>query len=80
MLKKNDLCVTCDKKKYDAKTIFCEKHKIANKMLKETYGLWVTAYDFITWTEYIKKLYELEEKVGKTIRDILEYELYFKAS
>ncbi len=72
------MCPICKKKKENSKEAYCKNHNSAKKVLKQGYESWLRAYGSISYDEFLKKLLKLEGIVGDFIKEIVEYEFYFK--
>ncbi|MCG3216606.1 MAG: hypothetical protein KAS63_07765 [Candidatus Heimdallarchaeota archaeon] len=72
------LCPICKVKKKNSMDKYCEKHNSAKKEMQKGYELWLKAYRVLSWDDYLHKLLNLSDSVGILVRDIAEYELYFK--
>ncbi|UJG42719.1 MAG: hypothetical protein K9W46_10040 [Candidatus Heimdallarchaeum endolithica] len=70
-------CPICKKEK-SGKDTFCEIHEKAKKSLLEGYELWLRAYGILSWEAYLKELSILDESVGKTVKEVIDYERFFK--
>jgi len=76
--KSPSLCPICKKTKENTVDKYCKNHNIAKNMLKKGYESWLRAYGSISWDDYLRNLLELEGLVGEFIKEIVEYEFYFK--
>ena len=72
------ICPICKKTKENSVDKYCKNHNIAKGLLKQGYESWLNAYGSISWDDYLKNLLELEGLVGDYIKEIVEYEFYFK--
>ncbi len=72
------LCPICKKTKNKPKDVYCNKHSLAQKSLKKGYKDWLKAYSTISWDEYIKNILDFGDLLGILVREVVEYELYFK--
>ncbi|MHA1868854.1 MAG: hypothetical protein ACTSXD_12500 [Candidatus Heimdallarchaeaceae archaeon] len=70
-------CPICKKEK-SGKDTLCEIHEKAKKSLLEGYELWLRAYGTLSWEAYLKELSILDESVGKTVKEVIDYERFFK--
>jgi hypothetical protein len=62
-------CKICGRKSSDEE--LCEYHQEALINLKSAYEIWSGAKGHLTWEEYIKQVYELEE-TGRWVKEIIE--------
>ncbi|MDH4213258.1 MAG: hypothetical protein ACFFCT_07270 [Candidatus Odinarchaeota archaeon] len=62
-------CCICGRKSVDEE--FCEYHQAAHINLKSVFEIWVNANRGVTWEEYIRQVYELEE-TGQWVKEIIE--------
>lgn len=77
--KNNNLkCPICRRDKEVAKQKYCSTHSKAKEKIQNGYESWLKAYNILSWDDYLQQLLSLEGKVGNLIRDVVEYELYFK--
>jgi len=76
--KDNLICPICkdDKKNLDDR--YCNIHLKAKETLHKGYESWLKAYSILSWDDYLKQLLDLGDHVGDLIRDVVEYEFYFK--
>ena len=78
MNENNPLCPICKTKKKDSGRKYCEIHNTAKMKLQEGYESWLKAYGSLSWDDYFQKLLNLVDTIGDFIKDIVEFELYFK--
>jgi hypothetical protein len=50
---------------------FCEYHQAAHSNLKSTFKHWTEAIEELTWEEYLRQVYDLEN-TGRWIKEIIE--------
>ena len=72
-------CPICKKTKEDSKEKYCKNHNSAKTLLKQGYETWLKAYGLLSWDEFLKKLMSIDLLVGDFIKEIVEYEFYFKS-
>ncbi len=65
-------CAACTRDSGDKE--YCLYHTKALEELKSHYGSWVSAYGGISWQDYLKRLYNMQE-TGQWIKDIIRLEL-----
>ncbi|NHK33085.1 MAG: hypothetical protein FK730_17180 [Asgard group archaeon] len=78
--KKNALCPICKADKKTQNDKYCKIHLQAKDTLQRGYESWLKAYGILPWDDYLKQLLNLGDLVGDLIRDVIEYEFYFKES
>jgi len=71
-------CPICKSKKEFTHSKYCLNHNEAKEKLQKGYESWLKAYNVLSWDDYLQQLLSLEGKVGRLIRDVAEYELYFR--
>ncbi len=71
-------CPICKRDKELAQMKYCATHNEAKEKLQKGYESWLKAYNILSWDDYLQQLLSLEGEVGNLIRDVAEYELYFK--
>ena len=76
--KTTTICPICKKSKENSKDSYCKNHNSAKKQLKKGYESWLKAYGSLSWDEFLKQLLKLESLVGAFVKEIVEYEFYFK--
>ncbi len=74
----NQLCPICRTKKQAASEKYCSNHKTAKNKLQRGYESWLKAYGVLSWDDFLQKLLNLTDIVGTLIKDVAEYEMYFK--
>ena len=62
-------CHICGRKSVNGG--FCEYHQAAHINLKITFEIWAKATGGVTWEEYIRLVYKLEE-TGQWVKEIIE--------
>ena len=72
------LCPICRTKKNDASEKYCNNHNTAKMKLQSGYESWLKAYGVLSWDDFLQRLLNLTDIVGALIKDVVEYELYFK--
>lgn len=65
-------CAACTRESGDKK--YCGYHARALEQLKSHHESWVDAYGGISWHDYLKRLYQMEE-TGQWVREVIEAEL-----
>ena len=78
MTANNQLCPICRTKKQTASEKYCNSHKKAKIELQSGYESWLKAYGVLSWDDFLQKLLNLTDIVGTLIKDVAEYEMYFK--
>jgi hypothetical protein len=78
MMKSESYCKICKLKREYSQTIYCKIHNKGKSMLKDSYELWLKAYGTLSWEIFLQKLLSLEDLVGDIIREVIEFEVYFK--
>jgi hypothetical protein len=76
----NTLCPICKTDKKNPTDTYCKFHLQAKDRLQLGYESWLKAYSILSWEDYLKQLLDLGDQVGDLIRDVIEYEFYFKAN
>ena len=76
--KNNTLCPICKADKKSLNDKYCKYHLQAKDRLQQGYESWLKAYSILAWEDYLKQLLDLGDQVGDLIRDVIEYEFYFK--
>ncbi len=77
--KNNNLkCPICKRDKEIVHQKYCSTHNEAKEKLQNGYESWLKAYNILSWDDFLQQLLSLEGEVGSLIRDVAEYELYFK--
>ncbi len=76
--KKTTLCPICKVDKKNLNDRYCKFHLQAKDRLQQGYESWLKAYSILSWEDYLKQLLDLGDQVGDLIRDVIEYEFYFK--
>ncbi|MCG3220363.1 MAG: hypothetical protein H7641_03195 [Candidatus Heimdallarchaeota archaeon] len=76
--KNNSLCPICKVDKKSPNDKYCKNHLQAKAGLQKGYESWLKAYSILSWEDYLKQLLDLGDQVGNLIRDVVEYEFYFK--
>ncbi|MFW9851695.1 MAG: hypothetical protein ACFFDS_02000 [Candidatus Thorarchaeota archaeon] len=71
-------CPICKRDKKLPQQKYCVTHNEAKEKLQNGYESWLKAYNILSWEDYLQQLLSLEGGVGNLIRDVVEYELYFK--
>ena len=71
-------CPICKRDKELFQQKYCAIHNEAKEKLQKGYESWLKAYNVLSWDDYLQQLLSLEGEVGNLIRDVAEYELYFK--
>jgi len=74
----NMRCPICKINKDNQSDMYCNRHVLAKGELQNGYESWLKAYNSLAWEDYLKQLLELEDLVGILIRDVVEFEFYFK--
>jgi hypothetical protein len=74
------VCPICKNDKRSSDERYCKKHLKAKEELQKGYESWLKAYSILSWEDYLKQLLDLGDYVGSLIRDVVEYEFYFKES
>lgn len=69
-----------DNEPLEEKKSFCINHQRALNSLITTYDAWDTAYDGLSWEEYLEKLIPIRETVGKWVNEIVDYLIEKKLS
>ncbi|MHA2357150.1 MAG: hypothetical protein ACXABK_00065 [Candidatus Heimdallarchaeaceae archaeon] len=72
------LCPICKITKDDRSDIYCNSHVKAKQHLQKGYESWLKAYSLLAWEDFLKQLLDLGDLVGALIRDVVEFEFYFK--
>jgi hypothetical protein len=79
MNSKNELlCPICKVEKKNTNDKYCNNHLQAKEGLQNGYESWLKAYGILSWENYLKQLLDLGDLVGNLVRDVVEYEFYFK--
>ena len=74
----NQLCPICKAKKQATREKYCNNHNSAKIKLQRGYESWLKAYGVLSWDDFLQKLLNLTDIVGTLIKDVAEYEMYFK--
>ncbi|MHA1400778.1 MAG: hypothetical protein ACTSQE_10570 [Candidatus Heimdallarchaeaceae archaeon] len=77
MSQKKKICPICKKNK-TTEYPYCNEHMQAKQALKMGYEHWLKAYGVLSWEDYLKRLLELGDQVGKDVQAVAEYERFFK--
>jgi len=72
------LCPICRTKKKDVSEKYCNNHNTAKVKLQSGYESWLKAYGVLSWDDFLQRLLNLTDIVGALIKEVVEYELYFK--
>jgi hypothetical protein len=62
-------CKICGRR--SIKDYLCEYHHAALSNLKSVFEKWTKAIEELTWEEYIRQVYELDD-TGRWIKEIIE--------
>ena len=74
----NQLCPICKTKKKATSEKYCNNHNLAKIELQSAYESWLKAYGVLSWDDFLQRLLNLADIVGTLIKDVAEYEMYFK--
>ncbi|MHA1222196.1 MAG: hypothetical protein ACTSSG_03865 [Candidatus Heimdallarchaeaceae archaeon] len=71
-------CPICRMEKKSSNKKYCDNHEEAQIAIQKGYELWLRAYGILSWEDYLQNLLRPELITGEFIKDVAEYELYFK--
>ena len=74
----NQLCPICRIKKQTISEKYCNSHLKAKVELQNGYESWLKAYGVLSWDDFLQRLLNLTDIIGTLIKDVAEYEMYFK--
>ena len=52
---------------------FCKYHETALQSLIETYEQWKTAYETLSWSDYLETLLDSPLKIGLWVKEVIQY-------
>lgn len=76
---KNDhanVCPICKLPK-NRRDKYCTEHLIARQQLSQAYEKWLCAFGILSWEDFLKNIVKLKD-TGELIKEVANYELYFK--